>query len=82
MGLLPPYHQVDDFARLRSTIDIVPEENLNRTGDWTCFEVHINAPKKVSKKVSASMDVANGVDAPVGLHRRSRPLPRRPKGLP
>jgi hypothetical protein len=82
MSLLPTYHEVDDFARLRSTIDIVPKENLNRTGDWTCLEVDINAPKKVGEKVSASVDVANGVDAPVGRHRWSRPLPRRPKGLP
>jgi hypothetical protein len=60
------YQQVDDLPRVRAAVDVITEEDLNWVGDRPCFEIVIDAHKKLGQQIGAPVYVSDGINAPTG----------------
>src|SRR5215813_7797515 len=57
---------VERLSRLRSAVDVITQEQLNRAFDWAICKIAIDAREEPGQEIGSAMDVSDGIYAHAG----------------
>jgi hypothetical protein len=58
------YQQVDDLPRIRATVNVVTEKDLNRVSGRLYFEIVVDAYEKLGQQIGTPVYVSDDINAP------------------